>query len=84
MIKNRLYTYLHKHIADYLFGFDESQLEVAILSGIPHGWPVGSVNLSNVNVKPEKLNSIFEFSTLPFQIKAGMIGTLKLQVVEYA
>lgn len=33
MLRNKLYDYLHKYLAEYLFGFDKSQLEVAILSG---------------------------------------------------
>ncbi len=33
MIKNQVYNYLRKYLAEYLFGFDQSKLEVAILSG---------------------------------------------------
>ncbi len=33
MIKDKLYAYLKEYISDYLFGFDKSQLEVALLSG---------------------------------------------------
>jgi len=34
MIKEKVYEMLHKYLGDYLFGFDKSKLDVAILSGI--------------------------------------------------
>jgi len=73
MIKQKLYEYLSDYIKDYLFGFDKSQLDVALLSG--------KINLKDVNFRPEMLNPIFEYSGLPFQIKAGMIGNLLIQVL---
>ena len=72
MLKNKLYEYLQEYIKEYLFGFDKSRLEVALLSG--------SINLKDVNFKPEKLNMAFESLDLPFQVKAGMIGNLRIQV----
>ncbi len=33
MIKNKVYKFFQKYFSEYLFGFDKSQLEVAVLSG---------------------------------------------------
>lgn len=34
MIKGKVYEVLYKYLGEYLFGFDKSKLEVAILSGL--------------------------------------------------
>ncbi len=39
----------------------------------------GSVNLRDVNLKPSKANKLLSYLTLPFNLKAGMIGKLALK-----
>ncbi len=79
MIKSKLYEVLHKYLGEYLFGFDKSQLEVAILSGIrSRSIPLGSINLKDVNMRPDKINEHLAALNLPLSLKAGMIGKLQL------
>jgi len=83
MLKNQLYNFLHQYLAEYLFGFDKSQLEIAILSGIflyDFYLKKGQIDLKDVNIKPDKVNEILRTMRAPFFLKAGMIGKLCLQV----
>ena len=41
---------------------------------------IGNINLSNVNVKPNKANKFLSSMMLPFSLKAGTIGKLELKV----
>lgn len=41
---------------------------------------LGNINLSNVNLKPNKANKILSSMMLPFALKAGTIGKLDLKV----
>lgn len=78
MLKGQLYKYLHQYLGDYLFGFDKSQLDVAILSGTSH-LTLGQIDLKDVNVRPNKINELLNAAAAPFSLKAGMIGKLCLQ-----
>lgn len=49
--KGKIVEKLRKAIGDYLFEFDEKQLNMSLLSG--------TINLNNVNIKPDKLNEDF-------------------------
>ena len=71
MIKSKLYTYLRQYLGEYLYGLQEDQLEVAVLSG--------AINFSNANFRPDKVNDLFAGLGLPFTLKAGLIGTLQVK-----
>lgn len=71
MIKSKLYTYLRQYLGEYLYGLQEDQLEVALLSG--------AINFSNANFRPDKVNDLFAGLGLPFTLKAGLIGTLQVK-----
>ena len=68
MIKSKIYDFLHKNLGEYLYGLQEDQLNVAILSG--------HLNFSNANFKPSKVNELLLSQGLPFHLKAGIIGNL--------
>lgn len=70
MIKSRLYEYLKQYLGDYLYGMEQDQLEIALLSGC--------VNFSNANLKPSKVNELLISHGMPFNLKAGLIGNLSL------
>ena len=71
MIKSKLYTYLRQYLGEYLYGLQEDQLEVALLSG--------AINFSNANFRPDKVNDLFAGLGLPFTLKAGLIGSLQVK-----
>lgn len=71
MIKSKLYTLLREYLGEYLYGLQEDQLDVALLSG--------KVNFSNANFRPDKVNSLFSDLALPCTLKAGLIGSLQVQ-----
>jgi len=72
MIKEKVYEYLKKYINKYLIGFEQSQLEVAIMSG--------SIELTNIHLNPVTINRLFEKSKIPFALKAGSIGKFAFNV----
>ena len=78
MIKGQLYKYLHKYFDEYLFGFDKSKLEIALLSG-NIVTIIGQIELKDVNLRPEKINNNLAAFNLPFGIKAGMINKFRLR-----
>jgi hypothetical protein len=41
---------------------------------------IGNINLSNVNLRPDKVNQILQSLTIPFAMRAGTIGKLDLKV----
>lgn len=71
MLKSRLYEYLKQYLGEYLYGLEESQLDVALLSG--------RLNFSNANFKPAKVNELLLSQGLPVTLKAGFIGRLHVQ-----
>jgi len=42
--------------------------------------PLGNVNLRKVNLRPDEINKLLEGLSLPFALKAGMLGNLQLSV----
>ena len=52
MFKSRIIERLRKYFGEYLFAFDENYLSMSLLKG--------SVNLKNVNIRPDKINEIFQ------------------------
>jgi len=71
MIKSKVFTLLREYLGEYLYGLQEDQLEVAVLSGV--------INFSNANFRPDKVNSLFTDLALPCTLKAGLIGTLQVK-----
>jgi hypothetical protein len=59
---------LKEKLKDYLFVFDKDNIDTSFLMGQTH--------LSNVLVKPDKINEIFREQNLPICLKAGMISKL--------
>jgi hypothetical protein len=51
MLKNKIFEKCKKYFEEYLFGFDKNDLNMSILKG--------SINLENVNIRPDKMNEIF-------------------------
>ena len=52
MFQKTLYNKLKDALGDYLFGFDESQLDV--------GYFGGNIELKNLIIQPKKINEIFD------------------------
>ena len=71
VIKSKIYDFLKKNLGEYLYGFQKNQLEVGLLSG--------HIDLVNVNFRPDKVNQLLGVLGLPIQIKAGLLGKLRLK-----
>jgi hypothetical protein len=71
MIKSKVYDLLKQYLGEYLYGLQEDQLDVALLSG--------HINFSNANFKPNKVNELLVSLGLPFHLKAGLIGNLQMK-----
>lgn len=41
---------------------------------------LGEINLKGVNLKPDKANKLIQAAGVPFTLKAGTIGSLKIKV----
>ena len=78
MIKGQVYKLLNKNFQEFLFGFDQSKLDVSILSGI-FAIISGRINLNDVNLRPEKINDILANLHIPIGLKAGMIKRLSVK-----
>ena len=71
VIKSKIYEFLKKNLGEYLYGFQKNQLDVGLLSG--------HIDLVNVNFRPDKVNELLGSLGLPIQIKAGLLGKLRLK-----
>lgn len=71
-IKGRILGKFQKYFEEYLFGFDQSQLQMKLLTG--------NIDLHNVNIRPDKINEIFDKKQVPFALKAGIISKLSIKV----
>lgn len=71
MIKGKVYEYLKLYLGEYLYGLNEEQLDVGLLSG--------NLNFYNANLKPNRVNDLLLSLGLPFYLKAGLIGNLQLK-----
>lgn len=40
----------------------------------------GNVDLNNVNIRPDKINELFNKANLPIALKAGMVSKLSIKV----
>ena len=72
MIKSLIFNQINKYLKDYLYGFDKHQIEVGLLNG--------HLEMKNVNLKPDKINTLLTESEIPLVLKCGMITNLKLDV----
>ena len=71
MIKNQLYPYIEKYINEYLYCFTKEQLEIGVLEG--------QIKLANLNLRPDKINSIMDEQNQPFWLKASLISSIDIQ-----
>ena len=72
MIRNQLYPYIEQYINDYLYGFTKEQMELAITQG--------KLELNQIVIRPDKINSIMDDSNVAFWIKAGLINRIYLGI----
>ena len=72
MIKNKIFEKYKKYFEDYLFGFDQEHMEMSLLTG--------KINITNVNIKPDKINQIFAEQNMPIALKASLISKLSISV----
>ena len=72
MIRNQLYPYIEQYINDYLYGFTKEQIELAITQG--------KLELNQIVIRPDKINSIMDDSNVAFWIKAGLINRIYLGI----
>ena len=72
MLKGKIYEKCKKYFEDYLFGFDQDNMQMSLLSG--------HIDLKNVNVRPDKINETFAKQNLPIALKAGLISKLSVDV----
>jgi len=68
MFERQVAYYLNKYLGQYVYNVDASALSISIFKG--------SVELHNLRLKPEALNSL----NLPITVKSGLLGSLKLKV----
>jgi len=76
MLKGYLFKTLKAGLSEFVFGFNDKQLDVGIFSG--------EVVLKDLIIKPNKVNEIFSQMNLPIRLKAGMIGIIKIKVIREA
>ena len=74
MLKRQLYGKLKDKLGEFLFGFDELQLDVGFFGG--------NIHLKDLIFRPKKINEIFEKKNLPFALKAGMIAKADIKVMK--
>ena len=70
MFKNSLYPYIEKYINEYLHGFTSEQLQVGIMSG--------TMELENLNLRPDKVNKKLDDKNQSFWLKAGLISKISV------
>jgi len=66
MIRRRVYSKLKETLKDFVFGFNEEQIEVGLFSG--------NIELKDLIIKPNKVNDVLDKVNIPFRLKAGMIA----------
>ncbi len=72
LFKGLIVDKLKSTLKDYLFVFDKTNIDTSFL--------LGQTQLTNVLVKPDKINEMFNEMNLPITLKAGMISKLGLKV----
>ena len=71
MFTGRIYSLVKGYLQEYMFGFDEKQLETNFWSG--------DINLKNLNLRPDKITELLG-EDAPYGLKAGLISNLKVKV----
>lgn len=71
MIKEKIFEYLKEYFQEYLFGFDKSKFDIGVSNG--------RVTMSDVNIKPEKINNILIHKEIPFLIKRGRCSKINIE-----
>ena len=74
MIKRKVYDGLKAALKDFVFGFNEHQIEVGLFSG--------NIELKDLILRPNKVNEMISKLGLPFRLKAGMIAHIQIKVSE--
>ena len=59
---------LSEKLGPFLFNFDEKQFNMSLIKG--------KINLSELVIRPDKVNELLEEKNAPFMLKAGMIGKI--------
>ena len=72
LFKGLIVDKLKSTLKDYLFVFDKTNIDTSFL--------LGETFLTNLLVKPDKINEMFNEMRLPIALKAGMISKLGLKV----
>jgi hypothetical protein len=72
LFKGLIVDKLKSTLKDYLFVFDKTNIDTSFL--------LGDTQLTNLLVKPDKINEMFNEMRLPITLKAGMISKLGLKV----
>ena len=72
MIKGQLFQYINQYLGEYLYGFNQDQLKLGLLSG--------SLKLRNLTFRPDKINDHLLMMRSPVFLKAGIIGNITIDV----
>jgi hypothetical protein len=75
MIRRRVYAALKDTLAKFIMNFNEEQLNVGLISG--------DVEMKNLILNADVVNAILSEQNLPIQLKAGMIGKIKVKVRQF-
>jgi len=68
MIKRRVYALLKDSLNNFVYDFNEERLEVGLISGI--------IELKDLVIKPDAVNSVLSKANQPIRLKAGMIARI--------
>ena len=71
MIKEKIFEYLEEYFQEYLFGFDKSKFDIGVSNG--------RVTMSDVNIKPEKINPLLINKEIPFLLKCGKCSKINIE-----
>lgn len=72
MLKRKLYENIKDKLGYLLYGFDESKLDSNFFTG--------DIKLSDLILRPDRVNEILESKKSPFQLKAGIISKVSIKV----
>lgn len=71
MIKSQLYPYIEKYFQEYLFGFSQEQFDIGVMNGL--------LNFNKLNLRPDKINKIFDEKNISVWLKAGFISKIVIE-----
>ena len=70
MLKGKIYEYLKKYLDTYLFDFDESKLGMSFFQG--------KIQLSDLHLRQDMANRLFDSIGVPISLKAGFIKNVNI------